>query len=101
VLGIAVHPGAVIARFLLHLGLRGGESFVRHPSQEEGFGLGQLVELEPVPLRSERNDQPPRSNPPAPPGSSMTPSSDTNSETITLLTVTSLESFSPYILTTN
>ena len=91
-LGVAVHPGAVLARLLLHLWPGDGEAFVGHAPQQEGVGRGQLVEPELVPFGSPRsnwNDHAPRSNPSAPPGSSMTPSSETNSDTITLLVGTS------------
>jgi hypothetical protein len=52
VLGVAVHPGAVLARLLLNLGPCGREAFVGHAPQQEGVGGGQLVELELVALCS-------------------------------------------------
>jgi hypothetical protein len=52
VLGVAVPPGAVPARLLLHLGPCSCEPLVGDPSKQEGVGGGQLVVFELITLRS-------------------------------------------------
>jgi hypothetical protein len=49
VLGVAVHPRAVLTRLLLHPGPGGGETLVGNPPEQKGAGRGEFVELEPIP----------------------------------------------------
>jgi hypothetical protein len=88
VLGVAVHPDAVFPRLLLQLGPGGREGFVGDPAEQEGVGRGQLVELELVAFLPAVELKRPCSalEPFRAAGSSITPSSETNSDTTTFLT---------------
>ena len=82
-----------IPRLLAHLGPGSREILVGHLSQQEGVARSQFVELELLLLFARELEGALRVLYP--------PSSDTNSDTTTLLMMTSLASFPLYIPTTN